>query len=193
VPRRAQRGDGGVTTHEADQQPFDPGGRPSSARDDLIDSRRDEAGAARDDQMSDRLGREGVAQRRDSFHRQHGRRFGVQRHARRCGRQWIGCVEAAGLDRRSAAWRTREHRPAMRDARPRGHARKDCADALVGQSRRCPVDKRCMDFVPRHRGGEGVQPGGRRGIGHRAHVAEKQGTGQRLAPRQLYCGLTTVG
>src|SRR3546814_4361940 len=72
----------------------------------------------------------------------------------------------------------------MLDPRPRRHPREERAHARVGQSRRRPVDKCAMDVMPRDRSGEGVQPGGRRAVLHRAGLTEKRRAGQRIKERR---------
>ena len=65
----------------------------------------------------------------------------------------------------------------MFDSRPGGHPSKDRADALVGQSRRRPVDERLVDVVVGYRGGEGIEPNGR-GTAHAAGLTEKPAADQ---------------
>ena len=180
----------GITAHEANQNALDRRAEPQSPREDLVDAGGNEAGAARDDQMCDARRIERIAEARDRLHREVGRMFGIGGHTDRCGRQAGNVVETACRDRRPARSGGRQHRPTMVDPRPRRHPDKDRAHTLVAQPRRRPFDKGLMDVMPRNRGGEGVQPGARQGCDHRAHVAEKRETGQRLAPPSLYRRLT---
>jgi hypothetical protein len=73
----AERGDRGVAAHEADQGALDAGGKAELAGEDLVDPGRDEAGAARHDQMGDALDRDVLLEPPDRRQRQLRRGLGI--------------------------------------------------------------------------------------------------------------------
>ena len=143
----AQRGDGGVTAHETDQEPLDRRGEADLRRDDLVDAGGDEAGTARHHEMRDPVERSLRAQRLDRGDAQDWRRLGIQPHP--LGRTWgqVTCVKAAGIDRRSAIGAARQNRPAMPDRRAPRHPIEHARRPRIGQPRSRPADKGLVNVV----------------------------------------------
>ena len=174
MARGPQRGNPGIAAHESDQDALDRRRQAQLPREDLVDPRRNEARAARDDDMRHARCVERIAQVRDRLHRQRGGVCRVSSHT--CGgrRQAGDIVEPARGDGRSALARRGQHRPAVRDSRSRRHAGEQRADAIAGQARGRPVDEGLVDVMIRNGGGKGIEPG-ERGGAHWALVRPKQG------------------
>jgi hypothetical protein len=161
VVGEAQRRDGGVAAHEAYQGPLDLARQVELAGKNLVDAGRDEARAARDDEVGDPVHRRLRFEGPYRPQRQAGRGLGIDLHPSR-GRRKRAVVEAAGLDRRAAVRRRRQHGPAVADAGAGGHAREQAAQARVGDAALGPGDERLVHVMIRHRGPDGVDVGGGR-------------------------------
>ena len=153
----AERRDRGVTAHEADQGPLDAV-QAELARDDLVDPRRHEAGAAGHDQMGDAVQRGFVAQLRDGAERQLRRILGIDLHAPRGGRR-RAMIEGALFIVRTATRRRSKHRPAMLEPAPVRHAQEQLAHALVLDLALGPVDEQAVHVMLRNDAREGVDIG----------------------------------
>ncbi|PAV92826.1 hypothetical protein WR25_07700 [Diploscapter pachys] len=174
MPRGAQRDHCGIAAHESDQQPLR--GRQAQPRgDDLVDPRRDEAGAARDDQMGDAVQ---LHARRQIVDRGEGQRrcsLGIHRHPRRRTGQRVR-IEAARIDR-AVPSAPRQDRPTMRDTGARGHAieQRGMARLDLGLG---PADEGIVDIVRGHGRTDGAQAGVRgerhRGPSHVRRNGERQ-------------------
>ncbi len=174
----AQRGDGGVAAHETDQSPLDPRIEAQPARDELIDPRSHEAGAARDDQMSDLPQRFLFRERRDRGQGELGRLLGVKLHALRRRGQAVAEIESAGRDRRSTLG-VRQYRPAMGYAGPRRHPPEQGLIMAIGEPGRRPGDEILMDVEIGHGRADRVQM--RAGSFHLA-IQHDRSCGRTLSP-----------
>ncbi len=157
----AERGDRRIAAHEADQGPLDVAGQAQARGDDLVDAGRDEAGAARDDEMGDAVERRLRREIGDRRQRQLRRRLGIDFHPR-AGR-------LAARDGRS--------RPARPASRPSGvggstDQRRSIPDrsailrnkarlARIGDARLGPIDECAVHLMRRDGGSDGVDVGGR--------------------------------
>jgi len=137
------------------------GGGP--AGDDLVDAGRDEAGAARDDEMSDAVERNLLPQPLDRAERQLGRLVRVTLHPLR-GERHAGMIEAAFPIVRLVSRRRLEHRPAMLDPRPLGHAHEQFAQPRILDLALGPVDEEVVDVVRGNDSRHGVDVGA--ALGH---------------------------
>ena len=155
----AERGDRRIAAHEADQGPLDVAGQAQPRGDDLVDAGRDEAGAARDDEMGDALDRNLFLEIGDGGEGELRRRLGINLHARASRRQ-PGMIEAARRDGRAALRRRRQHRPALLDPGALRHAPEQGSAARVGDPRLGPTDESAVHLVRGHGGPDGVDEGG---------------------------------
>ena len=155
MTRRLQRGHGGIATHEADQRAFDRSIEAKARRDDLVDPRCDESGAARHDKMRDAAD---VGQFRNRFQCKRRGGIGVKCHSRGRSRHAAG-VKAVVIDRRSPLRAHRQHRPAVCDSRSPRHSCENSGIAAVGQAGRRPVDKGMMNIVARRGCADGNDTG----------------------------------
>ncbi len=157
-----QRADRGIAAHEADQGALDIV-EAEPAGDDLVDPGRDEAGAARDDEMGDAVERDLLAQPLDRAQRQLRRLFGIALHPRR-GRRHRLVIEAARLVVRAAARRRLKHRPAMVDPGALGHAHEQFAQPRILDLALGPVDEEPVHVMLGNDAGDGVDIGA--ALGH---------------------------
>ncbi len=121
----------------------------------IVDAGCDETGAARHDEMADAVERHLLGQRGDRGQAQRRRGPGVQLHPGRGSGQRAG-IEAAHGDRRSAAGRAIEHRPAMCDSRAPGHPLEQLDRTRILNLVARPIDEGVVDIVIRHGGADGV-------------------------------------
>ena len=157
VTRAAQRRYCRIASHEADQQPFDAGSQAKRPGENLIDARRDEAGAAGHHQMGD-LRRVGI-ERPHRVERESGGGSAVDPHPGGRAGQRRAIIEAARTDRGTAARRFRQHRPAMLDPGALDHPAEQTPLARIIDAGRRPVDEGRMDVLVRHRRPDRVQIG----------------------------------
>ena len=153
----AQRRHRRIAAHESDQGPFDMV-EAQPAGDDLVDARRDEAGAARHHQMGDSIERRLLGEPGDRRQRQLRRLFRIAGHPRR-GRRRRAVIEAARLVVRPPARRRRQHRPAMLDARPVRHPHEQLPQARIPDPPLRPVDEQPVDVVGGDRSGDRIDEG----------------------------------
>ena len=156
MPRAPDRRNRRVAAHEANQQALDRRRKAQPFGDDMVDPGRDEAGAARNDDVAHLAKR---AQRANRPQRQGGRMLAIKGHPRRGWRQNGVGVKAAGSDRRPAIATLRQHRIAVRNPRTCGHARKQASLARIGNALFRPVDKGLMDVVAGYRRADGIDAG----------------------------------
>ena len=158
----AERRNRGVAAHESDQGPLDIPRQAELGGDHLVDSRSDEAGATRDDEMGDSGEIGGIAKPRDGVEGQLRRGFAIDPHSRGGGRK-PAMIESARLDRRAAGRGRRKHRPAMLDPRAFGHPVEHFASARIPDPALRPVDEGAVHVVAGHLLADGVDVGTKRG------------------------------
>ena len=160
MARAAQGGDGGITSHEADQQPLHRRRQADPRGDDLVDARCDEASAAGDHKVRYRIQRNLPAQGGDRRDAECRRGLGIDAHSLGRSRRGVAGVKAAALDRRPAIVGAWQHRPAMCDPRTRRHSVEDPGLTRNGQPRPRPPDEGVMNVMVGNGGADCGDMGG---------------------------------
>ena len=125
----AERGDGRIAAHEADQGPLDMPGKAEPRGDELVDPGRDEAGAAGDDEMGDAVERDLAREVCDRRQRQLGRGLGIDLHPLAGGRQprMVEAARARPASRRPGSAAAPTSAARFPSARPCAGTRRGCA------------------------------------------------------------------
>ena len=155
--RQPQRINRGIATHEADAGALDPGIEPRRLDDQLVDSRRDEAGARGHHEVRDAVALAVDPHRVDRLQRQPRRGLLEACHPRRGAGELARRVEPFGVgDEAVGIFDRLEEREAPLDARAADHPPEDRGIAALGDETLDEAHERIMDVVRRHRRADAV-------------------------------------